>query len=344
MIGKLRGKVDAIGESFLIVDVGGVGYEVQASARTLRNLKIGDEVKAGLRTLKIVGISSGGNLVAFVSDMPSGPVATAASIATGPARGGGKWMAIAAVAVLGVLLTAGFFAMRRRDHAGNPTGAADLTSAGATQAVVTVHATPNDAKIYFDDAPLAGNPATVTFNRDGLAHRVRAEAPNFSRKSELVVLDSSNVSVSLDLQPEAKDDEVDPFGNKLTAVTIKAVPLGSRLFLDSVLLPSNPASAKYPRDGKKHEVRSEAPGFLTKTETVTFDLPRMDVMLAMDKDPKSAAVAPVVAPRVAREAPAPATAPVAPPPTEAPAPAVAPTPAPKASDTKKTLDRSDPWK
>ena len=32
MIGKLRGKVDAIGESFLIVDVNGVGYEVQASA------------------------------------------------------------------------------------------------------------------------------------------------------------------------------------------------------------------------------------------------------------------------------------------------------------------------
>lgn len=42
MIGKLTGKVDAIGESFLIIDVGGVGYEVQASSRTLRNLKIGD--------------------------------------------------------------------------------------------------------------------------------------------------------------------------------------------------------------------------------------------------------------------------------------------------------------
>jgi Holliday junction DNA helicase RuvA len=37
MIGKLKGKVDAIGESFLVVDVHGVGYEVQASSRTLRN-------------------------------------------------------------------------------------------------------------------------------------------------------------------------------------------------------------------------------------------------------------------------------------------------------------------
>ena len=50
MIGKLKGKVDAIGESFLIVDVNGVGYEVQASARTLRTLKIGDEVSLTIDT------------------------------------------------------------------------------------------------------------------------------------------------------------------------------------------------------------------------------------------------------------------------------------------------------
>jgi Holliday junction DNA helicase RuvA len=50
MIGKLRGKVDAVGESFLVVDVNGVGYEVQASARTLRNLKPGDEVSLTIDT------------------------------------------------------------------------------------------------------------------------------------------------------------------------------------------------------------------------------------------------------------------------------------------------------
>ncbi len=50
MIGKLRGKVDAIGESFLIVDVNGVGYEVQASARMLRNLKLGEEVSLTIDT------------------------------------------------------------------------------------------------------------------------------------------------------------------------------------------------------------------------------------------------------------------------------------------------------
>lgn len=50
MIGKLRGKVDAIGESVVILDVGGVGYEVQASARTLRSLHLGEEASLTIDT------------------------------------------------------------------------------------------------------------------------------------------------------------------------------------------------------------------------------------------------------------------------------------------------------
>lgn len=44
MIGQLKGRVDAIGEAHAIIDVHGVGYEVQLSARTLRNLKLGEDV------------------------------------------------------------------------------------------------------------------------------------------------------------------------------------------------------------------------------------------------------------------------------------------------------------
>ncbi len=64
MIGKLRGKVDAVGESHLILDVGGVGYEVLASARTLRNLKAGDEASLTIDThvredsIKLYGFTS----------------------------------------------------------------------------------------------------------------------------------------------------------------------------------------------------------------------------------------------------------------------------------------------
>jgi Holliday junction DNA helicase RuvA len=50
MIGKLRGTVDAVGEAHAIVDVNGVGYEVQASARTLRLLQPGQEATLAIET------------------------------------------------------------------------------------------------------------------------------------------------------------------------------------------------------------------------------------------------------------------------------------------------------
>lgn len=50
MIGKLKGLIDAVGETHAIVDVNGVGYEVQLSARTLRNLTPGDEVALTIDT------------------------------------------------------------------------------------------------------------------------------------------------------------------------------------------------------------------------------------------------------------------------------------------------------
>ncbi len=50
MIGKLRGLVDAIGESHCIIDVNGVGYEVQASARTLRRMEVGQEISLVIDT------------------------------------------------------------------------------------------------------------------------------------------------------------------------------------------------------------------------------------------------------------------------------------------------------
>lgn len=64
MIGRLKGKIEAIGESHLILDVGGVGYEVQASARTLRAMKAGDETALTIDThvredsIKLYGFQS----------------------------------------------------------------------------------------------------------------------------------------------------------------------------------------------------------------------------------------------------------------------------------------------
>jgi Holliday junction DNA helicase RuvA len=51
MIGKLAGRLDAVGPSTLIIDVGGVGYEVTAPARTLAALPaIGETVTLSIDT------------------------------------------------------------------------------------------------------------------------------------------------------------------------------------------------------------------------------------------------------------------------------------------------------
>ncbi len=51
MIGKLRGIIDTYGEDFIIVDVGGVGYLVHCSARTLQALPaLGEAVTLAIET------------------------------------------------------------------------------------------------------------------------------------------------------------------------------------------------------------------------------------------------------------------------------------------------------
>ncbi len=46
MIGKLKGMIDSYGEDFVILDVNGVGYVVQCSARTLQKLPQAGEAAA----------------------------------------------------------------------------------------------------------------------------------------------------------------------------------------------------------------------------------------------------------------------------------------------------------
>jgi len=66
MIGKLRGIIDGHGEDFVIVDVGGVGYLVHCSARTLQALpSIGEAVELAIEThvredqIRLFGFTSG---------------------------------------------------------------------------------------------------------------------------------------------------------------------------------------------------------------------------------------------------------------------------------------------
>ncbi|WP_026923762.1 Holliday junction branch migration protein RuvA [Glycomyces arizonensis] len=51
MIAQLTGTVAAVGESYAVVDVGGVGYAVHAGAHTLANLKVGSQVVLHVSTI-----------------------------------------------------------------------------------------------------------------------------------------------------------------------------------------------------------------------------------------------------------------------------------------------------
>ena len=64
MIGKLKGIIDAIGESHCVIDVNGVGYDVSASSRTLGKLKLGEPCVLSIETyvredaIKLFGFTS----------------------------------------------------------------------------------------------------------------------------------------------------------------------------------------------------------------------------------------------------------------------------------------------
>jgi Holliday junction DNA helicase RuvA len=51
MIAKLTGMVDGLGDGFVVIDVGGVGYLVQVSGRTLGSLAMGQRVSMVIETV-----------------------------------------------------------------------------------------------------------------------------------------------------------------------------------------------------------------------------------------------------------------------------------------------------
>ncbi len=135
-----------------------------------------------------------------------------------------------AVAAAGV----GIFALTR--HAAQPqpvpaTAASVVTVADVPPPALvhlTMRATPPEARLFLDDAQFQSNPATGSFPKDGAAHRVRAEAPGYASKHEIVVFDTGTMSVDLALDRE-----------KVTAATIPRYP-------PSRPLPAPPPTAAAP--------------------------------------------------------------------------------------------------
>ncbi len=55
----------------------------------------------------------------------------------------------------------------------------------------------------------------------------------------------------------------------LVEVTVRAIPPIAEIFIDDVRVGQGPHTAKYVR-GREHIIRASAPGFVTKTETVSM--------------------------------------------------------------------------
>ncbi len=112
-----------------------------------------------------------------------------------PARRHGRRsvsVAASAIAIGSVLAAVG---LARRE-------APDATASGAEaprDVRVRIEASPADAKLYLDDAPLDTNPSMAQRPRDALAHRIRGEAPGFAPSTVTVTFDR-DVDVVLALE------------------------------------------------------------------------------------------------------------------------------------------------
>jgi hypothetical protein len=67
--------------------------------------------------------------------------------------------------------------------------AAGTTAVPFATVEVSVSANPPEARIFLEDKPLAGNPATARVPRDGAAHRLRVEAPGYATKLDSITFE-----------------------------------------------------------------------------------------------------------------------------------------------------------
>lgn len=86
-----------------------------------------------------------------------------------------------------------------------PSAAPEGGTAAAQQYTrLTVMATPPNARLLIDEVPLSANPGSANFVRDGLPHRVRAEASGFVSDTRVVVYEGEEQIVSFQLQRDRK--------------------------------------------------------------------------------------------------------------------------------------------
>jgi serine/threonine-protein kinase len=80
-----------------------------------------------------------------------------------------------------------------------PVAAAEPGAALGGEVMLSLGATPAEAKLFLDDKPLGSNPYKSKVARDGLAHSLRAEAKGYTTRSVAVLFDADkDVTLGLD--------------------------------------------------------------------------------------------------------------------------------------------------
>jgi eukaryotic-like serine/threonine-protein kinase len=145
---------------------------------------------------------------------------TGASVETSrhrPAIGARSLVALGALLVAGTGVALGQRALSPAPAA-QAAAEANLAPSSATVDVVTVtiKASPEQASVFVDEAPLRGNPVRFSAPADGRQHRLRAEAEGFVTEERLVVLER-NAQLSFALVPAPAGAPYDRNAPKQTA-------------------------------------------------------------------------------------------------------------------------------
>ncbi|HNS97150.1 MAG TPA: serine/threonine-protein kinase [Polyangiaceae bacterium] len=130
---------------------------------------------------------------------------------------------------------------------------------------------------------------------------------------------------------------------------VSAQPSLARMFLDGKTLATNPMELTVPKDGEKHVIRAEAPGYVGKAEQIRFDRDQV-IQFELEKHelPADTSAASTTAPP-AKVGPVVGPHPRGPKPTAEPAepttatPPPVPTPDPSKGKTKRKLDDDNPF-
>jgi serine/threonine-protein kinase len=201
---------------------------IESQLRDARSLPTG-EFQA-IRAVSLVDLSSSGSLSSMSSSKipavrqddpdapprsehtPAGPstnsrvmMASLTSEAPPPQRN--KAVLGFAVAGAAALALVAFLALRP----GEPPSAEAATSAApppetpaAALCEVKLKASPAEARLFLDDAPLPSNPFSSRFPRDGAAHRLRVEAPGYATRNELISFDKPEITLEISLATEPR--------------------------------------------------------------------------------------------------------------------------------------------